>query len=269
MKKLLLGLLLPLAVIWWVGTNLKPAAKPLPALPTPAPVQLTYTFAVFSDIHADYGSLQKALDFARADGVTFMIVAGDLTTVGAPAELQKVKAILAKNKLPYYVVPGNHDLWTKGGLGNFKAIFGPDFQFFQKGEVKFILLNNADGIVGINKTQGAWLAQQLADCLKLYCLVFAHMPLNHPYLTHVMGEDSPLVASQAAGLVRQLVAAKVKELFAGHVHYFSGYEIDGLKTHADGAILDQPRFLEITVAGPSSAEAGPAIKLEEKEVWVE
>ncbi|PIS13926.1 hypothetical protein COT65_01645 [Candidatus Shapirobacteria bacterium CG09_land_8_20_14_0_10_47_13] len=274
MKKLLIAIFLPLVVILWAGTNLKPSTNPLPASPAPTglpdgtrPAQSDYTFAVISDIHADYDSLQKALDFARADGVSFIIVAGDLTTVGAPAELQKIKAVLAKNNLPYYVVPGNHDLWSKGGLGNFTTVFGPDFQFFQKGEVKFILINNADGSKGVGEGQQEWLDQELADCFKLYCLVFAHMPLNHPYFTHVMGEGSPLVANQAAELVKKLTSHQVKKLFAGHVHYFSSYELDGLKTHTDGAVFSDkgtvsPRFLEITVSGSPTT-------LEEKEVWVE
>lgn len=267
-RRLLVLSLVFLSLVLLAGANLKPSDNPPPASPTltPAPTSSLYTFAVISDIHSDLKSLQKALDKARDDGIGFIVAAGDLTTVGGTAEFKKVRAILDKSNIPYYVIPGNHDLWSKGGVANFVEVFGPDFQSFQKGKVKFILINNGDGLRGLEERQQNWLDQELVDCLKLYCLVFAHMPLNHPYLTHVMGEDSPAVAGQAVELVRQLADYQVKKLFAGHIHYFSSYELGGLGTHTDGAIYSDsstvaPRFLEVTVSNSKI--------LEEKEVWVE
>ena len=249
----------------------KPERRDLPS-PSPAPVPTvalsSFSFAVISDIHSDDKSLQKAIAKTREDGAEFIIVAGDLTTLGKREELIRVKDILTQGGLSYYVIPGNHDLWSKRSLTNpFREVFGPDYQAFQKDEIKFILINNGDGSEGVNEQQENWLKQELADCPKLYCLVFAHMPLNHAVLKHIMGEDSPVVASQAARLVKELVRAKVKELFAGHTHYLSSYELGGLKTTTDGGIFTnkgtQPtRFLEVTVQLPE-------VKLEKKEVWLE
>ncbi|MBM3209274.1 hypothetical protein FJZ40_03210 [Candidatus Shapirobacteria bacterium] len=239
--------------------------------PTPTPTATplsSFSFAIISDIHSDYQSLQKSLNKIRADGAEFIIVAGDLTTVGNKKELARVKDILERSGLDYYVIPGNHDLWsTKSGEDPFREVFGQDYQSFQKGQIKFILVNNGDGLVGVDEAQEKWLKRELVDCPKLYCLVFAHMPLNHSLLAHVMGEDNSRVASQAARLVKELVGAKVRELFAGHIHYLSSYELDGLKTTTDGAIYtdkgNQPaRFLEVSVSLPE-------VKLEKKRVWVE
>lgn len=240
------------------------------ALPSPTPsiALSSFTFAVLSDIHSDYASLQKAIAKAQADGAEFIIVAGDLTTVGKREELNKVKNILAQGGVFYYVIPGNHDLWSVKNRENpFREVFGPDYQAFQKDSVKFILIDNGDGSVGVDETQDNWLKQELADCPRLYCLVFAHMPLNNSVSRHIMGEDSPAVASQAARLVKELIRAKVKEVFAGHIHYLSSYELNGLKTTTDGAIFtdkgaEPGRFLEVTVHLPE-------IKLEKKEVWLE
>ncbi len=199
----------------------------------------------------------------------FIIIVGDLTTLGKTEELIKVKTVLDKSGIVYYAIPGNHDLWSAKKQKNpFREVFGPDFQVFQKGKVKFILVNNGDeveeveGMVGIDGLgQREWLERELGDCPKLYCLVFMHLPLNNPVVKHVMGEDNPAVASQAAQLVKELVDYQVKELFAGHVHYLSTYILNGLKTSTDGVILDNPRFLEVTVTQPE-------VQLEEKQVWL-
>ncbi|MCL4382405.1 MAG: metallophosphoesterase [Patescibacteria group bacterium] len=241
--------------------------------PLPKVSATSFRFAVLSDIHSDTESLQKAIDRVKADKSEFLVIAGDLTTSGELVELKKVKAVLEKNELPYFVLPGNHDLWASG-INYFREVFGPDFRSFQNQKIKFILVNNADGQLGVEgvtglngENQGTWLRQELQECPKIYCLVFTHMPLNHAYLSHIMGEDSPEVASQAANLVREFKALKVRELFAGHIHYLGAYGYDGLKTQTVGAIYTekktQPaRFLEVNVSLPE-------VNLEEKEMWVE
>jgi 3',5'-cyclic-AMP phosphodiesterase len=225
------------------------------------------TFAVISDIHSDYAALAKTLEKIKSNKVEFIIVAGDLTTVGAESELLKVKNILDQSKIPYYAIPGNHDLWSeKNGTNPYVNVFGSRYKYFQKDNVRFILMDNASGIIGVDQKQEQWLNSTLSECPKLYCLVFAHMPLNNPYLLHVMGEDSTKVASQAAKLVKEMVNFKVKELFAGHIHYLSTYALDGLVTSTDGAIYtnnnaSESRFLEVTVNLPMGT-------IDKKEIWV-
>lgn len=230
--------------------------------------QTPFRFAVLTDIHSDWLSLEQALERVKEDGVEFIIVAGDLTTLGGLAELRQVKSILDESGLVYFVIPGNHDLYSaKGNYSPFEIVFGADYQAFEKGKLKFILINNGDEVVGLDKEQLAWLRQELPACLELYCLVFAHMPLNHSFLGQIMGEDSLAVASQAAELVGLFNSFQVKELFAGHLHYLSSYEIDGLKTTIAGALYSQqgtitPKFLEVVVYQPR-------VELEKKEVWLE
>lgn len=235
--------------------------------PTSKGPQSPIAFAVISDIHSDYDALQKTLDRIRADNIQFIIIAGDLTTVGGREELKQVKKILDDRKITYYAVPGNHDLWAGiGGSDIFREIFGSDYQSFRIDKVKFILINNGNGIIGVGKNQRVWLEKELANCPKLYCLVFAHMPLNNPVVSHVMGENSPIVASQSAGLIKEMVKFQVKELFAGHVHYLSSYGLDGLQTSTDGVIYtnnktQNSRFLEIKIILPE-------YNLSKTEIWI-
>jgi 3',5'-cyclic-AMP phosphodiesterase len=226
------------------------------------PENQTFSFAVISDIHSDYNNLQRTLDRIRTDKIDFMVIVGDLTTLGKMEELIEIKTILDSTGIPYYVIPGNHDLWSiKTQINPFADIFGSDYQSFQKGNVKFILGDNGDGLIGIDQRQKTWLDKELTDCPKIYCLVFMHEPLNNPTSKHIMGEDSILVASQAGLLVKQLVVAQVKQLFAGHIHYLSTYTLDGLKTTTDGAIKANPRFIEVFVHNQP-------ISIEEKQVWI-
>lgn len=227
----------------------------------------SYTFAVISDIHSDYNALQKSLEKIKEDRVEFIVVVGDLTTVGNRNELTKVKQILDKNGVNYYAIPGNHDLWSvQGNVNPYEEVFGAVYQSFEKKGVKFILINNGDGIKGVDEKQSVWIKGQINNCPKITCLVFAHMPLNNSITNHIMGEGSPLVASQAANLIKEFNVFKIKELFAGHVHYLSNYTLDGLETNTDGAIYtnggtQSPRFLEVDVTLPE-------VKIEKKEIWL-
>jgi len=238
-------------------------------------------FAVMSDVHSDWENFQKALEKAKTDmeigpsfvppvggttaGKGFVIITGDLTTIGTKNELLEAKKILEESGLRYYVIPGNHDVWwgRKYKRDVWEEVFGESFESFREDGAKFILINNGDAVGGINQfkvqsskfkvdeeeTQMDWLKKETEECLKVYCLVFMHIPLNHPNSLHVMGEESPLVASEAAELINLLVKNQVKEVFAGHLHFSSSYELGGLKTTIVGAIasernLQSPKFLE-------------------------
>lgn len=207
-------------------------------------------FAVMSDIHSDWVNFKKALgkakeDFGPASVETsarqgFVIITGDLTTVGEKKELIEAKKVLDESGLRYYVIPGNHDLWlsnkTNGNL--FEQVFGKDFQSFKEGEVKFILINNG-GYKGVGEVGTEWLKAEVEECPKIICLVFMHMPLNHPNSKHVMGEDNTKVTKEADEIRKLLVDSKVKELFAGHLHYYNVYDLGGLKTTLVGAVNEE------------------------------
>lgn len=252
MMKRLIKILLILTIIS-AGIIRILSNKPLPTFETVPLLPTNDTnFAVFSDIHANYKNLEKALVMTESEQAEFIVITGDLTTVGNKSELLKVKNILDKTSLNYYAIPGNHDLYLgrKIEANIWEEVFGADYQSFEKNNQKFILINNADDYFGMNDKQWQWLEIELQECPQITCLVFMHEPLNHPNSTHIMGETSPAIASQAARLVMMLVNNQVKEVFAGHLHFSSTYEINRLKTTIVGALTDDrnpqmPRFLEV------------------------
>lgn len=228
--------------------NGRPAVVEVPQKPV-------LKFAVMSDIHSDWANFRKALGLAKNNQNKFVILTGDLTTIGKKTELAEAKKILDESDLLYFVIPGNHDLWYGNQVKAevFNEVFGESYLSFKDEGIKFILFNNGD-YYGVEDL--AWLKLEIEECLKVTCLVFSHMPLNHPKSSHIMGEDNARVASQAAELKGLFKQAGVKAFFAGHLHYFSQYELDGLTTTVTGAIsaernLESPKFLEVTAEGSS------------------
>ncbi len=250
-----------------IGNAGKKTGEPAVA-PEPKPLK----FAVMSDIHLDTESLKPALEKARKDGAEFVIVTGDLTSLGKKNELSDVKKALDQGGLKYFVIPGNHDLWwsQKIKANVFGEVFGEDFQSFKLNGVKFILVNDG-GVGGIEdvrgmggEKQGEWLRKEIEECPQITCLVFLHMPLNHPNSLHILGEGNEKLSGEAKAWVKLFTEDGVKEVFAGHLHYSSSYELEGLKTTIVGAITrdrnpQSPKFLEVW---------GEGEKLERKEIFV-
>lgn len=223
-------------------------------------------FAVAADIHLSFANLKKALSKVKGDGSEFVIIAGDLTSLGKDSELERAKEVLDESGLKCFVIPGNHDLWwsEKIKVDIFGKIFGAKYQAFKIAETKFILINNGSW-QGMTDEQMDWVKKEVEECVIYYCLVFAHIPFNHPSSKHIMGEDSEKATLQAAELAKLFVEKGIKEIFSGHLHYASSYELDGLKTTIVGSLADDrnyqfPRFLEVTKIGE---------ELEKKEAAIE
>lgn len=246
---LLVALILPCAYLLVRNYAQKTLIVPLVSISPPADEPWS-KFAVFSDIHSDIKNLGKALETAKKDQMEFIVITGDLTTLGKKEELTAIKNILDQSGLEYHVVSGNHDLWFGKQIKKdvFFEVFGQQLPDFQKDQHKYILINNADEKNGIQDLLA--IEQQVKDCLQIYCLVFLHEPLNHPYSKHIMGENDITVASQAAQLTNMFKRYQIKEIFAGHLHFSSSYELDGLKTTIVGSLATErntqlPRFLEV------------------------
>lgn len=188
-------------------------------------------FGVMADIHSDTTHLERALIKAKEDGLELVIVAGDLTKVGKVEELRVVKEVLDQSGMEYYAIPGNHDK----NIGTFKELFGDNYRSFRKGEYKFILIDNSSWR-GLGVEQRRWLEAEVGECRIIYCLVIMHMPLNNGFSEHVMGEDNEKVTAEAKELVVLLRDNGVKEIMAGHLHYASSYELEGIRTSLVGAI---------------------------------
>ena len=118
-------------------------------------------------------------------------------------------------QMPFFYVPGNHDLANKVLDAVWKEKFGRSYYEFVYRDVLFLALNSED-VPGtepgtITATQLAWLEKTLADNASVrWTLVFVHRPL------WIEGDLKKSGWSE----VERLLAKRKHTVFAGHVHRY-------------------------------------------------
>ena len=116
------------------------AALPLAAAADPA----EFRFAFLSDTHVGSGSGAEDLratvrDLNAMTGLSFVVISGDITEYGSREQLQLAKDILSGLRLPYHVIPGNHDTkWSESGATDFPRLWKEDRFVFDQGPYRFI-----------------------------------------------------------------------------------------------------------------------------------
>ncbi len=102
----------------------------------------SFRFAFISDTHigSPNGSSEEDLrrtvrDINAMGGIAFVVLTGDITELGTDEELRLAKQILDSLKVPWYIIPGNHDTgWSESGGMMFTTLFGYDkFSFAYEG----------------------------------------------------------------------------------------------------------------------------------------
>ncbi len=112
-----------------------------------------WRFAVMSDAQfvardpdsAIVARARRTLREIRAAKPDFLVVNGDLVDEGAPADLAFARRVLDQelgDALPWYYVPGNHEVMG-GGIDHFTAEFGPAHRVFDHRGTRFITLDTS------------------------------------------------------------------------------------------------------------------------------
>ncbi|RNI31929.1 metallophosphoesterase [Rufibacter immobilis] len=152
----------------------------------------SFKFAFVTDTHigSPSGGAEEDLERTIADinqlpGIDFVLLTGDITEMGTNKELKHAKQIISKLKIPYYIVPGNHDTgWSESGGVSFIREFGSDKFVFEHKGIKFIgcasgpYVRMSDGHIPRDAT--VWLDSVLAATSKTQPIVFVnHYPLDN------------------------------------------------------------------------------------------
>ncbi|MBA2746038.1 MAG: PQQ-binding-like beta-propeller repeat protein [Flavisolibacter sp.] len=150
-----------------------------------------FRFAFISDTHigSPNGTAEEDLtrtvnDINNLEGVAFVVITGDITELGTPAELRLAKKILDALKIPYYIIPGNHDTgWSESGGLDFTTIFGTDKFHFNYNGIHFIgcpsgpYVRMSDGHVPRDAMN--WMQQELSQLKNNEPVIFLnHYPLD-------------------------------------------------------------------------------------------
>lgn len=103
--------------------------------------QDTLRFAVISDTQRWYDETAAEVRSINADtSIQFVIHLGDLTDFGLTKEFEWMRRELAKLRVPYVSLIGNHDCLGTGS-DVFRKIWGKEDFCFTAGDVRFVCLN--------------------------------------------------------------------------------------------------------------------------------
>jgi len=188
-----------------------------------------FRFALFSDLHISSGypqpteDLQKAVsDVNQLSGIDFMIISGDISDLGDTVSLRMAKQMLQKLHMPYYIIPGNHDVkWYESGATNFKAVFGDDkFEFTHKG-IDFIGFTTApltnSGLGTIQPGDILWIKKMLEKTgTEKPVIVITHYPLQ-------TGD-----VDNWKEMISVLKKCNVQAVLGGHVHRNVLFNYEGI-----------------------------------------
>ncbi|WP_435196097.1 metallophosphoesterase family protein [Natronomonas sp. EA1] len=207
------------------------------------------TVAVFADSHLTteaegtwkcYHRTESRLRSAVADanerGVDAVLLAGDLTKDGRPAEFDAVDELLGDLDAPYLGVPGNHDV-PKPKWDPYDAPSPERFAWrYAAGSLPFVERVGGLDIVGVNTAsapdgrlrdthegvvsdaQLTWLAETLPELENP--VVLLHHCLTHPSAHGERLLDADLYQVRNAREVRDVLTDGAVELvLSGHLHW--------------------------------------------------
>ena len=150
-----------------------------------------FRFALFTDLHINTINPQHSEDLQQAvvdvntlTGIDFVIISGDISDKGDTMSLRMAKRMLQKLRMPYYIIPGNHDVkWYLSGSVNFEAIFGDTKFDFTHNDVEFIGFTTAPltkkGIGFIQPADIQWIKNTLQKTgNKNPVILVTHYPLQ-------------------------------------------------------------------------------------------
>ena len=150
-----------------------------------------FRFAFLSDTHigSPDGKAEEDLkrtvdDINQMTDIAFVVITGDITELGTNEEIGRAKQLFDQLKVPYHIIPGNHDTgWSESGGDEFAAVFGYDKFSFEYRGIRFLgcasgpYLRMSDGHVPRSAIN--WLDKELHTLKPGQPLIFLnHYPID-------------------------------------------------------------------------------------------
>lgn len=184
-------------------------------------------FAVLSDVHISVGApavkgTEKCVEDINSNpDIQFVMITGDIANFGSDDEIQIAKDIFDRLKVPWFIIPGNHDAtWSESGTNSFTRIFGYERFEFEAGGIKFLGTPCGPNIrmapALVPRESMLWLEEQIDKMPKEQPLFFVnHYPLD----TSLLKYDNVL----------ELIKRKnIQLVFSGHWHVDKAMEYEGV-----------------------------------------
>jgi hypothetical protein len=193
----------------------------------------TFRFAIVADRTgaARDGVFEKAVEQLNLLQPEFVVSVGDLIQ-GYTEDQDKISqewkefnGIIAKLEMPFFYVPGNHDIANTVMEKRWQELFGRRWYHFTYKNVLFLLLNTED--LPDKKTTGRFGPEQIAQVQKTladnkdvqWTLVFLHRPIWH--------SKDPAKIGWAP--VEDALKGRRYTVFAGHEHKYLREIRNGMK----------------------------------------
>ncbi len=181
-----------------------------------------YTFAVLGDSRHRTALHREILSHIAKSNALFAINLGDIADHGTEQEYQAFLREISDFPLPYYIVPGNHEVSAEGGFKRFVKYVSPMDYSFDLGDFRFIMLDTCRG--RISGTQFAWMEKLMKSTKNVF--VLQHIPPFSPNpktKSHILHSDI-----EAKKLMALMEKYKVKAMFAGHIHAYLRAKRNGI-----------------------------------------
>ncbi|MFG2010158.1 phosphodiester glycosidase family protein [Micromonospora sp. NPDC048868] len=187
-----------------------------------------------SDLVAQARRTLREVKAAKPD---FLVINGDFVDTAYPADFALAKRLLDEElggEVPYYYVPGNHEIMG-APIANFRAAFGDTERTFDHKGTRFVTLNSSTGSLRGGGFDQVRMLREALDSATGDPAVNSVVVLHH----HPPRDPSPAKASQLgdrkeAALLEQWLAdfqhrtGKGAAFVGGHVGTFHADRVDGV-----------------------------------------
>lgn len=175
----------------------------------------THFFSVYGGPDTKLLAIQNQAAMMKAD---LMILTGDITDTGQLGAFVNLRKVLRQSRVPYLIMPGNHDRDTTGYTYNtYKSFFHSDYSTTTIGPDIFIIAANSFQETGshyaLNTTQLGWIERDLAASNAKTKILTFHAPIYYV--------DSPyyfLPESEVLELFRIANDYNLTLQLSGHLH---------------------------------------------------
>lgn len=211
-----------------------------------------FTFAVVSDRTGGHREkvFSRAVQQINWLQPQFVLSVGDLIegyTVKEDAlkeQWDEFDGFVKRFEMPFFYVPGNHDLTNKTQVTKWGERYGKRYYHFTYRGALFLCLcsenPHSDGMGTIDKEQQEWVTKTLdANKDAKWTFVFMHKPLWN-------AKD---LEKNGWGAVEKALAGRKHNVFVGHVHRYQVFERNGtqyyqLATTGGGSRMRGPQYGE-------------------------
>ena len=171
----------------------------------------------------------------------FVMVTGDIVSLGSEGELRRYKEIAQSSKVPLLATPSNHDLWGDCGRG-WDEVMGPRRHRFDHAGVKFFLMDEYEPLEGlrwrarIRPELSDWLREGLRSWPPSSSIVLA---FHAPILPLGKGRYADVWDESAGEFLEVLSKRKVLALITGHCHRNLEWTLGGVRLISTGSLMGQ------------------------------